>query len=128
MPTCHSFETTCLLDRTTRRSIHAKNIFEVSGRGSQEDRSPTMPHQLKFECTAHSVISARCGHGHWTQAPLGSGANLIVEEDASKKRKKKKKESKGQTFYAFDLARPRRQLASFPLCETLFQIPQALTR
>ena len=90
MPTCHSFETTCLLDRTTRRSIQAKNIFEVSGRGSQEDRSSTMPHRLKFECTAHSVITARCGHGHWTQAPLGSGANLIVELDASKKRKKKR--------------------------------------
>ena len=102
MPTCHSFQTISSLDRMTRRSIHSKNIFEVSGRGSQEDRSPTIPHRRKFECAARSVITARprCGHGHWTRGPLGSGENLIVELDASKKRKTH------QSLYAFDLARP----------------------
>ena len=56
---------------------HAKNSFEVSGRDSEGDRSPTLPQRPKFECTARFVIPARRGHGHSTQAPPRSAGHLM---------------------------------------------------
>ena len=100
-------------NRTSRRWFDhqiTQRTFEVSGRDSQlqGDRSPTLPHQLKFECTARSVVTARCGHGHWTQAPLGVGWASHCRRGRVKKKKRK-----SQTLYALGLARPRKEATFF---------------
>ena len=83
--TCHGFETVCSLDRAIDRADGSITRSRKEHSEFQDEIRREIAHRhchidfVEFECTARSV--ARCGHGHWTQAPLRSAEHLIVEED-----------------------------------------------
>ena len=109
-----------LCDRSNRRFDHqiTQRTFEVSGRDSQGDRSPTLPHRLCW-VWVHRAFGSHSKVWSWS---LDSSATRIGRAfDCRRGRVKKKKRVKRSML--LNWLGHVRQLPSFPLCETFPQIP-----